>query len=85
MLKVWVGTHDEQRTQKPQIKERTKMIVKYKMFEDSESFEKFQSENDVKIYTVTPIVGSIDMEVISNNKNTNAESKVKAFVTYSDE
>jgi hypothetical protein len=59
------------------------MIIKYKMFEDSESFEEFQSDNDIKIHGITPMVGAIDMEAMSNNKNTKFESRVRVFVTYS--
>jgi len=59
------------------------MIIKYKIFEDSESFEKYQQENDIKIFNISPIIGGMDMSAISSNKNTAIESKLMVFVTYS--
>jgi len=59
------------------------MIIKYKLFEDSKSFEAFQMENDISIHSIAPIIGSMDMDVIAGNKNTQIETKVSVFVTYS--
>ena len=61
------------------------MIIKYKMFKDSKSFEKFQKSHEIKICGITPMLGALDMEAMSSNKSTKCETSIQVFVTYSED
>jgi len=60
------------------------MILKYRFFKSSEEFESFQKDNDVKLFNITPMVNSMNMEAISNNQNTGIEASYGVFVTYTE-
>lgn len=64
------------------------MIIKYTTFPDSESFEKFQEENNVTICQVAPLFG-MDISQTTNKSNVYENTKANVsigrcgvFVTY---
>jgi hypothetical protein len=63
--------------------EEEKKIIKYKFFESSDVFEKFQEENDIGIIQIYPSFNAIKFDEIDG---TSGEGTVKigTFVTYYD-
>lgn len=57
-------------------------IIKYKTFNSSEDFEKWQQENNVGIYNTVPVPINLDMH--STGDQSSGEIKFMIFVTYSD-
>ena len=59
-----------------------KPIIKCKLFENTEEFEKFQIDNNVQCYQIQPII--IGMDVKSKKKSVDMKAKVNMhiFITY---
>ncbi len=58
-------------------------ILKYKLFKDSEEFEEFQKNNDMKICNLSPMLNSMSVETPSANSEQNLETSIGLFVVYS--
>ena len=61
-------------------------VIKYKMFESSEAFVKFQEENDVNVFTVAPFISKMGIELKQDMEKCDGAAgiTIACFVTYTD-
>ncbi|MFA5195180.1 MAG: hypothetical protein WC401_05220 [Bacteroidales bacterium] len=55
-------------------------ILSYKVFKNTEEFEKWQEENAISICSVNPIAGNFDMSTSGNIADQKSSAKLEMYV-----